>query len=98
MEPPDFAKRMLDFERLLQGERRETTNPDDIEHWHAVYSELLRFKQGIVDQTRNQIAKRPETRPELGGNDLPFLEAEMQRLRRGLEFWEGRSAERNKPG
>ena len=26
----------------------------------------------------------------LAGNDIPFIEAELQRLRRGLAFWEAR--------
>jgi hypothetical protein len=98
MEPPDFAKRMLDFNRLMEGEQRDTTNPDDIDHWHLVYSELLMFKQRLIDQTREQIEKHPQTAPELGGHDLPFLESELQRLRRGFEFWQGRRAGRNNSG
>ena len=89
---------MLDFNRLMQGERRDTTDPDDVDHWYAVYSDMLQFKQEIINQTRKQIEKRPETGPELGDHDLPFLEAELQRLRRGLEFWQGRKEERKSSG
>jgi len=32
----------------------------------------------------------------LDGNDIPFLEAELRRLRGGLAFWEARRAERKK--
>ena len=44
----------------------------------------------IRDRTREHIEQVPETKKELAGVDVPFLEAERQRLRRGLEFWESR--------
>jgi len=88
MEPPDFMKRMLDFNRLMEGENRDSTHPDDIEHWIAVYSDMIAFKERLLSETREQIEKVPETGKELAGHDIPFLEAEMERLRRGLAFWE----------
>ena len=90
MEPPDFLKRIIDFDRLMEGEKRETTDADDIAHWSAVYRDMIAFKERLLSETREHIEKVPETDKELGGNDIPFLEAEMQRLRRGLEFWESR--------
>jgi len=38
MEPPDFAKRILNFNRLLEGENRDSYEPDDVRHWRAVYT------------------------------------------------------------
>ena len=87
MEPPDF-KRIVDFTRLLEGENRENFAADDVVHWRAVYSDLVRFKENLLSQTRAHIEQVPETTKELGGVDIPFLEAEMKRLRRGLSFWE----------
>jgi hypothetical protein len=97
MEAAEFLKRIVDFDRLMEGEDRDSTDPDDIEHWCAVYSEMIRFKEGLLGQTRKQIEIIPDTRKELDGNDIPFLEAELRRLRRGLAFWEARRAERKKP-
>ena len=90
MEPLDFAKRIIDFNRLLEGENRDNYDADDIRHWRAVYTDLVRFKEELLGQTRDHIQQVPETRKELAGVDIPFLEAERQRLRRGLEFWQSR--------
>jgi hypothetical protein len=98
MEPPDFINRILNFGRLLEGENRDTTDPDDITHWCAVYAEMVRFKEGLLSQTQAEIEKVPATKPELAGNDIPFLQAEMERLRGGLAFWEARRATRDQPG
>lgn len=96
MEALDFIQRIVNFDRLMEGENRDSIDPDDIEHWCAVYAEMIRFKEGLLRQTRQEIEKVPDTFKELDGNDIPFLEAEKGRLRRGLEFWENRRAERKK--
>jgi hypothetical protein len=88
MEPPEFTKRIIDFNRLLEGENRGSYSEDDVRHWRAVYADLVRFKQDLLGETREHIKQVPETKKELGGIDLPFLEAEMERLQRGLAFWE----------
>jgi hypothetical protein len=90
MEPPDFMKRIIDFDRFLEGENRDNFDADDVRHWRAVYTDLVRFKEELLVQTREHIEQVPETKKELGGVDLPFLEAEMKRLRRGLEYWQSR--------
>jgi len=90
MEPLDFAKRIIDFNRLLEGENRDNYDADDIRHWRAVYTDLVRFKEELLGQTRDHIERVPETKKELAGVDIPFLEAERQRLRRGLDFWKSR--------
>ena len=90
MEPPDFTKRIIDFERLLEGENRDNFDPDDVRHWRAVYTDLVRFKEGLLGQAREHIEQVPETKKELAGVDIPFLEAERKRLQRGLEFWQSR--------
>jgi hypothetical protein len=92
MEPPDFLKRIIDFDRLMEGENRATTDADDVAHWTAVYKDMVAFKERLLRETREHIEKVPETNSELGANDIPFLEEEMKRLRRGLAFWESRQA------
>jgi hypothetical protein len=92
MEPPDFINRILNFGRLMEGENRDSTDPDDIAHWRAVYAEMIRFKERLLAATQDEIEKVPSTKKELAGNDIPFLQAEMERLKGGLAFWEGRQA------
>jgi hypothetical protein len=88
MEPPNFLKRIVDFNRLMEGENRDNYDASDIAHWRAVYSDLIRFKEQLLGQTRDHIQNVPDTKKELAGVDVPFLEAEMERLRKGLAFWE----------
>jgi hypothetical protein len=92
MEPPDFLKRIVDFTRLMEGENRDNYDAHDIAHWRAVYSDLIRFKEGLLGETSDHIQKVPDTKKELAGVDIPFLQAEMERLRRGLAFWESAQA------
>ena len=88
MEPPHFLKRIVDFTRLMEGENRDNYDAADIAHWRAVYTDLIRFKEGLLGATKDHIRTVPDTQKELGGVDIPFLEAEMDRLRKGLAFWE----------
>jgi hypothetical protein len=90
MEVPDFARRIIDFTRVLDGENRQSKDPEDARHWHAVYAELVGFKQKLLADTHQEIQRKPETESELGQHDVPFLEAEMKRLRGGLDFWASR--------
>lgn len=94
MEPPDFLKRIVDFNRLMEGENRDNYDAADITHWRAVYADLIRFKQQLLGKTKEHIQVAPDTEKELGGVDIPFLEAEMDRLRKGLAFWEKAEAKR----
>jgi hypothetical protein len=92
MEPPDFLKRIVDFTRLMEGENRDNYDAADIAHWRAVYTDLIRFKEGLLGETNDHIRKVPDTQKELAGVDIPFLQAEMERLRKGLAFWESAQA------
>jgi len=92
MEPPDFLNKIVNFNRLMEGENRDNYDASDIAHWRAVYTDLVRFKEQLMGQTRDHIQKVPDTKKELAGVDIPFLEAEMERLRKGLAFWESAQA------
>ena len=93
MEPPDFLNKIVNFRRLMEGENRDNYDASDIAHWRAVYTDLVRFKEQLLGQTRDHVQKVPETKKELAGVDIPFLEAEMERLRKGLAFWESAQAD-----
>jgi hypothetical protein len=97
MEPLDFTKRIIDFNRLLEGENRDSYDADDVRHWRAVYTDLVNFKEELLGQTRDHVQQVPETTKELAGIDIPFLEAEMKRLQGGLQFWESRRAKGEPP-
>lgn len=90
----DSLKHILDFSRLMEGENRKTEDPEDIRHWKAVYADLVAFKEKMLSDTHRHIAEVPATESELGKNDVPFLRAEMERLKRGLEFWEAAARKR----
>jgi hypothetical protein len=94
----DFTERITDFDRLMEGENRDSKDPGDAEHWYAVYADLLGFKKRLLAETQQHIQVVPQTQEELGGNDVPFLQAEMRRLTGGLKFWEARRPKRNNPG
>jgi len=53
MEPPDFINRILNFGRLMDGENRDSTDPDDIAHWRAVY---IPFLQAEMQRPQNGLA------------------------------------------
>src|SRR5258708_21631899 len=90
MEPLDFTKRIIDFNRLMEGENRESYDADDVRHWRAVYADMVRFKEELLGQTRDHVQQVPETTKELAGIDIPFLEAATKSLPGGLQFSEPR--------
>jgi len=92
MEPPDFLNKIVNFNRVMEGENRDNYDASDVAHWRAVYTDLVRFKEQLLGQTRDHVQKVPDTKKELAGVDIPFLEAEMERLRKGLAFWESAQA------
>jgi hypothetical protein len=63
---------------LLAGEEPETEHLEDVEHWIAVYAELLAGA-----------CRLRESPPE----DERRLDAELERLRGRLAFWLARRAE-----
>ena len=45
----------------LQGEDIGTSHWEDARHWIGVYSDLLRFKVGLLDRIRRDLAKPEST-------------------------------------
>jgi hypothetical protein len=90
------ASDAVDVERLLPGEE-PSGHPEDIEHWIAVYSELLDFKRFMLDGASarvNQMATT-EARTEIESTDLRLARAEAERFTRRLAFWRSRQEELN---
>lgn len=66
---------------------------EDVEHWVAVYTELLAGKSRILEATVQEMdgASHDDTRQELV-SDQTLLLAELERFQRRLRFWHEREA------
>src|SRR5438309_1078762 len=92
LELPRIAQTGVRQPGTRRPQNRDNYDASDIAHWRAVYADLVRFKEQLMGQTREHVQKVPDTKKELAGIDIPFLEAEMERLRKGLAFWESAQA------
>ena len=86
------ARKSVDPERLIEGENPETRYVEDAAHWVTVYSELLLFKERLVDTATEALGNMTElhARDEVSSTDLVVLTAERDRLRRRLDYWKER--------
>ena len=86
------AGEAVDPDRLLPGEDPESSELEDSAHWIAVYSELLLFKERLLDTAGQGLSNmtEAESRQEAANTDLMLLSAERTRLQRRLEFWKQR--------
>ncbi len=78
-----------EYDTLLPGEAQAIRGGDerDIEHWITVYSELVAFKEKILNTIGEQRDKVESTgRLEVQHDDMIFRR-EYMRLQRRLEFW-----------
>ncbi|HEX6547543.1 MAG TPA: hypothetical protein VF134_02230 [Candidatus Dormibacteraeota bacterium] len=85
----------VDPDRLLSGEDPNTIYVEDAAHWVTVYSELVLFKERLLDTAQTGLADLSESvaRAEAAATDLVVLSAERDRLRSRLDFWKGRQRE-----
>jgi len=71
----------------LDGEDLATTHWEDARHWIAIYSDLLRFKNGLLDRVRRELATlHPQARAAASA-DLAIIEGQMQGYEGRLELW-----------
>lgn len=89
------ALEQVQKDRLLDGEDPATSYVEDAAHWVTVYSELLLFKERLVDAAQNGLLQMtdPLARTEATDVDLPVMLAERERLRKRLDFWKERQRE-----
>jgi hypothetical protein len=85
----------VDPDRLLEGEDPTTRYVEDAAHWITVYSELVLFKERLVDTAAEALRNMTEmhARDEVSSTDLVVLTAERDRLRRRLDYWKERQRE-----
>ncbi|MBJ7609186.1 MAG: hypothetical protein JF887_07105 [Candidatus Dormibacteraeota bacterium] len=97
---PDHAPRFAHYENAareavmahpLYGEDLETTYLEDAQMWLRVYQELLDFKETLLRDMNAALSTMPEVaRVEIETSDAVILEAEAQRFRQRLAWWEAR--------
>ena len=82
-----------DRDRLLAGEDPTSPYPEDATHWAGVYSELVAFKQDLlqrVSEDRKRLSQAAMAELE---RDEDLLRLELERLRVRLTFWQARHEE-----
>jgi hypothetical protein len=71
----------------LEGEHLETTHWEDAHHWMSIYSDLLEFKRGILDQIRRDVAKLKPDAQRAAEADLKIVEGQMEGYQKRLDLW-----------
>ena len=88
----EAAERAVDETALLDGEDPRSTHPEDVTHWIDAYTELIAFKEGLLNKSRSEISamENPNARKEADAVDVTILVAEMDRYQKRLRFWNRR--------
>ena len=89
----EAADKIVDRERLLEGEDPDTTNRAEAVHWLWIYGELLGFKRDVTDTALTRGSGLPQAALEEVDTDLTLLEAERRRLEQRYRFWTARVEE-----
>lgn len=90
----DAAQAAIDPHHLIDGEDPHTTHAEDARRWLVIYSELLAYKDMVLDRTRRAMATmHPETMSEIERTDVQIVHRERDRVHARLEFWRGRLRE-----
>jgi DNA-binding response OmpR family regulator len=88
---PRVTARTLRSDRLLEGEDPKTGFPQDARHWIAVYSEMIAFKNDVLGRMRTRVRRLPRAaRADVMTNDVEFIENQLGRYQRRLEYWYAR--------
>ena len=86
----EAADKIVDRDRLLEGENPATTDRAEAVHWMWVYAELLGFKSDVTEAAESRGAVLPQAALDEVETDLTLLEAERQRLEQRYRFWAAR--------
>jgi len=91
----EAARKAADPDRLLPGEDPGATNPEDVDHWIAVYRELLAYKDRLLAVTQETLSQIPDepARREVAETDRVLITAERERFARRLGYWDQRRGE-----
>ncbi len=82
-------------DRLLPGENPGSRQPEDADHWLAVYTELLQAKAAMLAALNERLTEMRQevARREIGSTDAPLLESELARFQQRIDFWLKRKTE-----
>jgi hypothetical protein len=92
-EQAGLERQEADRGRLLDGEDPDSPYPEDASHWTSVYSELVAFKNDLLErlsQDRKLLSEAAMTELE---RDENLLRLELARLKLRLTFWQTRHEE-----
>ena len=94
-----IAERSSESDPLLPGENRNSRFADDAEHWIAVYSEFIRFKEDLLASVEaERVELSDEVAAALSLTVVSQLTNQYQGLQRRLDFWRSRLAELKSQG
>ena len=86
----EAVDKIVDRERLLEGENPDTTSRAEAVHWLWVYAELLGFKRDVTNEAESKGSALPPAALAEVDADLTLLDAERRRLERRYQFWSAR--------
>ena len=75
----------------MEGENPGTTHVEDARHWVSIYTQMLEFKERLLDRAQAESRDLPKpARDKVESEDLKALEAERAKIEERLEFWRQR--------
>jgi hypothetical protein len=89
--PDEAARRAIDADLRLDGEDPNTSLVEDAVHWVKVYTELLAFKEHLLELSASDIGAMSELDARSdAATDEVLLEHQAGRYRRRLAEWKQR--------
>ena len=87
----DELRDAIDPEALLEGEDPESPYLEDAVHWIQVYTELVSLKDELLARVDALASGMTDDAVDAADIDRRLLEAEADRFRRRLVFWQRRA-------
>jgi DNA-binding CsgD family transcriptional regulator len=76
---------------LMEGENPDTTHVEDARHWVSIYTQMLEFKERLLERTRVDSEGLPRpAREKVEAEDLSAIERERAKIEQRLQFWRQR--------
>ena len=81
----------------LEGEDIATSHWEEARHWLSTYSDLIEFKQGILDRVRRDVSKLPPVARRAAEADVLLMASQMDGYQLRLELWRRRLSDLRGP-
>jgi DNA-binding CsgD family transcriptional regulator len=82
-----MSSRAADASQGLVGEDLDTAHWEDARHWMAIYSDLLRFKVGLLQRVHREVPKLHPAAQDAARTDLAIIEGQMEGYQRRFDLW-----------